>query len=180
MIVGLGGVVVRLAPDGGEDQRTATPFTPASPRPGGLVGGVVSEAHGPGLTISSNPSSRSSTVSASTSHIAWRSQSTYPANAGLVDELVALSDHVLFSAATPGQGGFEHDNEQPHQYCVGRFEERGYAATTSVRSHFARDKDVASWYHDNLLGEVLRELERALVIDFAGLSIRCPVSRDRL
>jgi SAM-dependent methyltransferase len=68
---------------------------------------------------------------------------------GLVDDLSALSDRLLFSAATPGQGGVGHVNEQPHAYWTSRFEDRGYAATTALR-RVACDDDVASWYRENL------------------------------
>jgi hypothetical protein len=32
---------------------------------------------------------------------------------------------VIWSAATPGQGGHEHINEQPHEYWVEKFAQRG-------------------------------------------------------
>ncbi len=35
-----------------------------------------------------------------------------------VDLLCFLSDRIVFSAATPGQGGQDHVNEQPHEYCL--------------------------------------------------------------
>ena len=41
--------------------------------------------------------------------------------------------------------------EQPHEYWVSRFEDRGYASTTVLRRKFAAEKDVASWYRANLL-----------------------------
>lgn len=69
----------------------------------------------------------------------------------LVEDLVAASDRVLFSAAVPGQGGFGHVNEQPHEYWTERFEDRGYAWSTVLRRRFATSPAVASWYRDNLL-----------------------------
>jgi SAM-dependent methyltransferase len=75
-----------------------------------------------------------------------------PARAdGFVEDLTRLSDRVLFSAAVPGQGGYGHVNEQPHDYWIRRFEERGYAVTTVLQRRFADDETVASWYRDNLL-----------------------------
>jgi SAM-dependent methyltransferase len=75
-----------------------------------------------------------------------------PARAdGLVDDLAALSDRLLFSAATPGQGGYGHVNEQPHEFWVTRFEDRGYAASSVLRRRFAENEEVASWYRANLL-----------------------------
>lgn len=43
-----------------------------------------------------------------------------------VDTLCALSDTVVLTAAVPGQGGHHHENEQPHQYWVDKFMDRGY------------------------------------------------------
>jgi hypothetical protein len=34
---------------------------------------------------------------------------------GFVEHLTRLSDRVLFSAEVPGQGGYGHRNEQPHE-----------------------------------------------------------------
>lgn len=75
-----------------------------------------------------------------------------PARAdGFIDDLVALSDRVLFSAATPGQGGYGHLNEQPHEYWITRFEDRGYAVSGLLRRQIADDTAVAAWYRANLL-----------------------------
>jgi len=43
-----------------------------------------------------------------------------------VATLCALSDRVVFTAATPGQGGLDHVNEQPHEYWIAKFTQRGY------------------------------------------------------
>lgn len=53
-------------------------------------------------------------------------------DARFADDLVALltsfSSPVVFTAATPGQGGgADHVNEQPHEYWIERFEARGFA-----------------------------------------------------
>ena len=69
----------------------------------------------------------------------------------LVDDLAALSDRILFSAAVVGQGGFGHVNERPHEYWVELFEDRRYAATAVLRRRFAGDPAVASWYRSNML-----------------------------
>jgi SAM-dependent methyltransferase len=70
---------------------------------------------------------------------------------GFLDDLTGLSDRVLFSAAVPGQGGYGHVNEQPHEYWIRGFEERGYAVTRLLRRWIADDEAVASWYRANLL-----------------------------
>ena len=73
---------------------------------------------------------------------------------GLVALLADAADVVLFSAATPGQGGTGHVNEQPHAYWIARFRRRGFAvdeaATASLRASWAAD-DVPWWYARNVI-----------------------------
>jgi SAM-dependent methyltransferase len=71
----------------------------------------------------------------------------------LVDGLVRLSDRVIFTAATPGQGGTHHVNEQPHNYWIELFRARGF-----VRSELAEtlqraiaDLDQPAWIKANLM-----------------------------
>ena len=66
-----------------------------------------------------------------------------------VDNLCAASNIVLFSAAIPGQGGVEHVNEQPYEYWINKFKERGYICYDIIRPHFWDDKDVEVWYRQN-------------------------------
>lgn len=47
----------------------------------------------------------------------------------LVQTCINHSDRVIWSAATPGQGGYNHVNEQPHQYWIDKFATHGYTAT---------------------------------------------------
>ena len=52
-----------------------------------------------------------------------------PANAAekFVNSLCRHSDIVMFSAATPGQGGENHINEQPYSYWRDLFKAQGYS-----------------------------------------------------
>lgn len=43
-----------------------------------------------------------------------------------VDFLTGISDTVLMTAATPGQGGTDHVNEQPNAYWIEKFADRGF------------------------------------------------------
>ena len=53
--------------------------------------------------------------------------------------LCGLSSIVIFSAATPGQGGTDHVNEQPHSYWIEKFSACGYLGGESRhRSMLAR------------------------------------------
>jgi cyclopropane fatty-acyl-phospholipid synthase-like methyltransferase len=61
---------------------------------------------------------------------------------------------VVFTAATPRQGGYDHVNEQPHGYWISKFERRGfvYDATRSGRwRDMWRDGGAADWYWRNVM-----------------------------
>jgi SAM-dependent methyltransferase len=76
------------------------------------------------------------------------------AASGLVAALTDMSDVVVFTAATPGQGGSHHVNEQPQSYWETRFAERGFRRDGERESQL---KDgIASiaepaWMHRNLM-----------------------------
>jgi 2-polyprenyl-3-methyl-5-hydroxy-6-metoxy-1,4-benzoquinol methylase len=44
----------------------------------------------------------------------------------LIDNICGCGDTVIFTGATPGQGGTYHFNEQPHEYWLKKFAARGY------------------------------------------------------
>jgi hypothetical protein len=67
----------------------------------------------------------------------------------LVDSLTRSAAVVLFSAATPGQGGDDHLNEQPHEYWHYKFGVRGYACFDLIRWTVVGDTRVFPWYRDN-------------------------------
>jgi hypothetical protein len=69
----------------------------------------------------------------------------------LVESLARHADIVLFSAATPGQGGEHHVNEQPLDYWRAKFRARGYAAFDALRPRIADRAEVAPWYRFNTL-----------------------------
>ena len=68
----------------------------------------------------------------------------------LVDALTASAPTVLFSAATPGQGGDHHYNEQPHAYWHYKFMERGYMLFDVLRWAVYKNPKVEWWYRDNM------------------------------
>jgi hypothetical protein len=76
---------------------------------------------------------------------------------GFVDDLVSLSDFVLFSAAVPGQGGRGHVNEQWLEYWAVKFAQRGYVPVDLVRRTIWHDDAIPYWYRQNLLLYVTRD-----------------------
>ena len=68
-----------------------------------------------------------------------------------IDNLVNASDHILFSAAIPGQGGINHVNEQWQSYWIKKFKERGYGVDYSIRKYFWNNNKINSWRRQNIL-----------------------------
>lgn len=74
------------------------------------------------------------------------------ANADIfVDTLTAHGDIILFSAATPNQGGEHHINEQPLEYWRRKFADRGYTPFDWLRPHLRDASEVKPWYRYNTL-----------------------------
>jgi 2-polyprenyl-3-methyl-5-hydroxy-6-metoxy-1,4-benzoquinol methylase len=65
----------------------------------------------------------------------------------------AAKTWIFFSAATPGQGGMAHFNEQPHEYWIEKFLTQGFVLkkdeTASMREYL---KGIAAcWFTNNAL-----------------------------
>ena len=76
----------------------------------------------------------------------------------LVKSLVSSSSTIVFSAATQGQGGIGHVNEQPHMWWIRKFDSFGFKLdeeqTKALRMKM-RKTDIPYYYTNNLL--VLKE-----------------------
>ncbi len=68
-----------------------------------------------------------------------------------IDNITQCADIVIFSAATPGQGGEFHVNEQPLQYWKSKFEKRGYRCFDPLRKKIYQNKSIEPWYRYNTL-----------------------------
>jgi SAM-dependent methyltransferase len=71
-----------------------------------------------------------------------------------VDLLAASSDRVVLTAATPGQGGTDHVNEQPHEYWIEKFRRRGFTLNEALSARWREEwtaARVASWFSDNVM-----------------------------
>lgn len=71
-----------------------------------------------------------------------------------VDLLTTKGSRVAFTAATPGQGGTDHVNEQPHEYWIEQFDKRGFAYAGELSSSWRKEWEghgVAWWYCRNLM-----------------------------
>ena len=76
-----------------------------------------------------------------------------------VEDLVNISDVVLFSAALEGQGGTHHVNEQYMPYWIEKFAKHGYEPFDLIRPEIQFCMDVPWCYRQNMIVLVNRESE---------------------
>lgn len=98
-------------------------------------------------------------------HIAPSSADTF------VNSLTTHGKRILFSAATPGQGGEHHVNEQPYEYWRDKFAARGYRLFDICRPALKGNRTVESWYRYNALLFVHDDACRAIPPAFASTEI---------
>lgn len=70
--------------------------------------------------------------------------------ATLVQSLVHHSNHIVFSAAIPGQQGENHINEQPPAYWQELFQEQGYHTYDVIRPRIWENDSIFWWYRQNI------------------------------
>jgi hypothetical protein len=70
-----------------------------------------------------------------------------------LDLLASASDTVVLSAATPGQGGTDHVNEQPHEYWIDKMARRGYDIDWNITRRWRSEwsEHTANLHHDNVM-----------------------------
>ena len=71
--------------------------------------------------------------------------------ATFVETLTSLGSVILFSAAIPFQGGYNHFNEQWPEYWAALFKKYRYEAIDCIRSKIWNNNDVEWWYSQNIL-----------------------------
>ena len=69
----------------------------------------------------------------------------------LIDTLVAHSDHILFSAAVPGQAGDHHMNCRWPVYWQQLFNARGFACDDGPRWAIWEKQRIEPWYRQNMM-----------------------------
>jgi SAM-dependent methyltransferase len=69
----------------------------------------------------------------------------------LLENLARHGDHILFSAATPGQGGAHHVNERPLAHWADRFEALDFRCFDAIRPQLRQARRVEPWYRFNTL-----------------------------
>ena len=84
------------------------------------------------------------------------------ASATLVENLVTHGSVLLFSAATPGQGGEHHINEQAPEFWRDLFKAHDYVLLDFLRPRLSGRTEVESWYRYNTFLFVARDRLEAL------------------
>jgi len=67
-----------------------------------------------------------------------------------VQSLVDAGKIILFSAAIPYQGGFNHINEQWPSYWADKFRLHGYKTYDVIRNKIWNKPEIESWYKQNM------------------------------
>lgn len=67
-----------------------------------------------------------------------------------VQSLVDAGKIILFSAAIPGQGGFNHVNEQWPSYWMKKFQNHGYYFHDVIRNKIWNNPELAYYYKQNM------------------------------
>jgi cyclopropane fatty-acyl-phospholipid synthase-like methyltransferase len=67
--------------------------------------------------------------------------------------LTMAGNTVVMSAATPGQGGTNHFNEQPHEYWIAKMNHCGFAMDHELSQRWRAEwrGKTADWYHANVM-----------------------------
>jgi SAM-dependent methyltransferase len=68
----------------------------------------------------------------------------------IIDLLVSHADTILFSAALKFQGGQNHINEQPFNYWVKKFNEKGFIVNDFFRPCIWNNSKIEWWYRQNM------------------------------
>lgn len=69
----------------------------------------------------------------------------------VIESLIRHGDVVLFSAATKGQGGDNHINEQSYEYWRSIFSEYDYVPIDSIRPLIRNLNGIEPWYSYNII-----------------------------
>jgi len=76
-----------------------------------------------------------------------------------VKSLTNAGKIILFSAAFPKQGGFNHLNEQWYLYWVKKFEKHNYYFHDIIRCKIWNNPDIQRWYKQNMFFVVHKDID---------------------
>jgi len=97
----------------------------------------------------------------------------------LVERICDKSNFVIFSAATPGQGGFNHINEREFKYWISLFNSRGYIAFDIFREKIQSQTRIPTFYRNNIFLFIkTQEFNRLKEVNFIKFSKLVPLSSN--
>jgi len=76
-----------------------------------------------------------------------------------VQSLVDAGKIILFSAAIPGQDGYNHINEQFPSYWVNKFKKHEYKSYDIIRRKIWNNPNIETWYKQNIFLAVHNSIE---------------------
>lgn len=71
----------------------------------------------------------------------------------VIENITRHVDLLIFSAAVPGQGGYDHVNEQPFEYWENKFNKIGFYNNKSGTKKFRdylKENNAKAWYINNI------------------------------
>lgn len=96
----------------------------------------------------------------------------------LVDNLVNLSDWVLFSAATKYQGGENHVNEQNHEYWDSKFSSRSYSRFDVFKDLLWSNDSAYWWIKQNMVLYVKKGFESEALMALRTNKLQNVIHKD--
>lgn len=91
----------------------------------------------------------------------------------MVQNLIDISDIVVFSAAIPFQGGQNHVNEQWLDYWQKKFEKKNYSLLDVIRPLIWNKPEIFYWYKQNIV--VFINNDRNDIIESLGNEVGSPI-----
>lgn len=88
-----------------------------------------------------------------------------------IDNLVRHGRLILFSAATPGQGGEHHINEQAPEYWQAKFAARDFEMFDFLRPRLRENRQVYLWYRNNVFVYAHRSIATSLPAAIASTRV---------
>jgi SAM-dependent methyltransferase len=100
----------------------------------------------------------------------------------LIDTIVKHGDHILFSAAIPGQGGQHHVNEQWPRYWQSKFLAHGFHFHDIIRPLIWENDVIEPWYRQNifLISKNVSEDKRMIAVVHPDVYVSALRNKDEM
>jgi len=89
-----------------------------------------------------------------------------------IEFLIRTANSIIFSAAIPGQGGYNHLNEQWEEYWEEKFLKAGYRKYDVIRHLIINNTSVSWWYRQNIVVYSRNNLDHLPKIELSNIVVR--------